>query len=345
MKTMNVMMLERIHDLSRTTTPLTPQSVPIPTPGNDEILIRVTACGVCHTELDEIEGRTPPPRFPIIPGHQVVGRVDAAGPGADRFTAGQRVGVAWINHACGHCDYCREGLENLCPAFAATGRDAHGGYAEYMTVHQEFAFPIPDRFSDVQAAPLLCAGAIGYRSMALCQMRDGQRLGLTGFGASAHLVLKMVQHLFPQSPVYVFARSAGEQAFALSLGAAWAGDTNDRPPQLLDCIIDTTPAWTPVVAALANLKPGGRVVINAIRKEVADRDVLLTLDYASHLWHEKEIKSVANVARSDVSHFLQLADRIPIIPEVEIFGLNDANRALLELKTRKIRGGKVLVMG
>jgi propanol-preferring alcohol dehydrogenase len=339
MKTMHVMMLERIHDLSRTSTPLTPQSVPIPTPGEDEILIRVTACGVCHTELDEIEGRTPPSRFPVIPGHQVVGRVAATGPGAER------VGVAWINHACGHCDFCRQGLENLCPEFAATGRDAHGGYAQYMTVHQAFAFPLPDRFSDVQAAPLLCAGAIGYRSMALCRMRDGQRLGLTGFGASAHLVLKMVRHQFPQSPVYVFARSPGEQAFARSLGAVWAGDTKDRAPQPLDCIIDTTPAWTPVVAALANLKPGGRLVINAIRKEIADRDVLLTVDYSSHLWHEKEIKSVANVARSDVSHFLQLADRIPIIPEVETFGLNDANRALMELKNRKIRGAKVLVMG
>ena len=341
---MHAMMLERIHDLSQTTKPLAPQTIPIPTPGANEILIRVTACGVCHTELDEIEGRTPPPSFPIIPGHQVVGRVDATGPGADRFPMDQRVGVAWINHACGQCDFCRDGLENLCPEFAATGRDAHGGYAEYMTVNQAFAFPIPDRFSDVQAAPLLCAGAIGYRSMALCQMRDGQRLGLTGFGASAHLVLKMVQHQFPQSSVYVFARSPNEQAFARSLGAVWAGHTKDRAPQPLDCIIDTTPAWTPVVAALENLKPGGRLVINAIRKETADRDVLLTLDYPTHLWHEKEIKSVANVARSDVSRFLQLADQIPIIPEVQTFGLNDANQALMELKNRKIRGGKVLVM-
>ena len=198
MQTMNAMMLERIHDLRQTSTPLTHQLVPIPTPGPEEILIRVAACGVCHTELDEIEGRTPPPHFPVILGHEVVGRVESTGPGADRFPVGARVGVAWINHACGRCDYCRDGLENLCAEFAATGRDAHGGYAEYMTVNQAFAFPIPDRFSDVQAAPLLCAGAIGYRSMSLCQMHDGQRLGLTGFGASAHLVLKMVKHQFPQ---------------------------------------------------------------------------------------------------------------------------------------------------
>lgn len=344
MQAMNAMMLERIHDLSQTTTPLTLKSVPIPTPGAEEILIRVAACGICHTELDEIEGRTPPPHFPVILGHEVVGRVETAGPGADRFPAGARVGVAWINHACGQCNYCNKGLENLCAEFSATGRDAHGGYAEYMTVNQAFAFPIPDRFSDVQAAPLLCAGAIGYRSMSLCQMHDGQRLGLTGFGASAHLVLKMAKHQFPNSPVFVFARSPDEQAFARSLGAVWAGHTKDRAPQRLDCIIDTTPAWTPVVAAMANLKPGGRLVINAIRKETVDREVLLTLDYASHLWHEKEIKSVANVARSDVSAFLTLADQIPLLPEVQTFDLKEANQALMELKNRKIRGGKVLVM-
>ena len=344
MNQMKALLLSRIHDLTRSDAPLELKSLPIPVPGEQEILLRVSACGVCHTELDEIEGRTPPPRFPVIPGHQVVGRVTASGPGADRFAQGRRVGVAWINRACGHCDYCREGRENLCPDFAATGRDANGGYAEYMTVHQDFAYPIPERFSDVQAAPLLCAGAIGYRSLALCGLRDGQRLGLTGFGASAHLVLKMVRHRFPASEVAVFARNPAEQAFARSLGAVWAGDTQDRAPQELDCIIDTTPAWTPVVAALKNLKPGGRLVINAIRKETADRDALLAVDYSSHLWHEKEIKSVANVARSDVRHFLELADRIPITPDVETFDLESANRALLELKNRRIRGAKVIKM-
>ena len=344
MNRMSAMMLMRIHDLNRTNAPLVPRTVSIPVPGDREILIRVKACGVCHTELDETEGRTPPPRFPVIPGHQVVGRVERTGHGATRFSIGQRVGVAWIHHACGGCDFCRDGRENLCPEFTATGRDAHGGYAQYMLVHQAFAYPIPDRFSDAQAAPLLCAGAIGYRSMALCQLRDGQRLGLTGFGASAHLVLKMVRHRFPEVQVYVFARSPEEQSFARSLGAAWAGDTKATAPQPLDHIIDTTPAWTPVVEALRNLKPGGRLVINAIRKEESDRDALLRLDYSSHLWHEKEIKSVANVARSDVSRFLELADRIPIIPEVEIFSLEAANQALMELKNSKIRGAKVLVM-
>jgi len=344
MNQMNAMMLVRIHDLNQTETPLVQQTVPIPTPGDHEILIKVAACGVCHTELDEIEGRTPPPRLPVIPGHQVVGRVQGTGAGAARFPIGQRVGVAWINRACGACDFCREGRENLCPEFVATGRDVHGGYAEYMTVQEAFAYPIPDRFSDAQAAPLLCAGAIGYRSMAFCELREGQRLGLTGFGASAHLVLKMVGYRFPGVQVYVFARSPGERAFARALGAVWAGDTTDTAPHPLDRIIDTTPAWTPVVEALRNLKPGGRLVINAIRKEAADRDAMLRLDYSSHLWHEKEIKSVANVARSDVSCFLELADRIPIIPEVETFSLHAANRALMELKNQRIRGAKVLLM-
>jgi propanol-preferring alcohol dehydrogenase len=339
------MMLEGIHDLNRTHTPLVPKTVPIPVPGPHEILIRVAACGVCHTELDEIEGRTPPPRFPVIPGHQVVGRVVASAADATRFASGQRVGVAWINRACGRCGHCRGGRENLCAQFAATGRDAHGGYAQFMTVHEDFAHRIPERFSDAEAAPLLCAGAIGYRSLALCDLHDGQHLGLTGFGASAHLVLKMVRHRFPGSSVYVFARNPAEREFARTLGAVWAGDTTAPAPAALDCIIDTTPAWTPVVAALGNLGPGGRLVINAIRKETVDQQILLKLNYADHLWHEKEIKSVANVTREDVARFLELADQIPIVPHVQTFALAAANQALMELKHNTIRGAKVLEIG
>lgn len=345
MNRMHAMMLEGIHDLNRTQAPLVLKTVPIPKPGPHEILIRVAACGVCHTELDEIEGRTPPPRFPVVPGHQVVGRVAAGAADAARFSIGQRVGVAWINRACGRCDHCRTGHENLCARFAATGRDAHGGYAEFMTVHEDFAYPIPERFSDAEAAPLLCAGAIGYRSLALCNLHDGQRLGLTGFGASAHLVLKMVRHRFPGTSVYVFARSPGEREFARALGAAWAGDTTATAPTALDCIIDTTPAWTPVVAALGSLGPGGRLVINAIRKETTDQKALLQLNYADHLWHEKEIKSVANVTREDVARFLALADQIPIVPQVQTYALAAANQALMELKHKNIRGAKVLEIG
>ncbi len=251
------------------------------------------------------------------------------------------MGVAWIYTACGHCRFCLSGQENLCPAFAATGRDADGGYAEYMTVPAAFAYPIPDVFSDQEAAPLLCAGAIGYRSLRLTGLTNSQRLGLTGFGASAHLVLKMAKHRFPASDVYVFARSADERAFAKELGAAWAGDTQDRAPAPLHSIIDTTPAWTPVVEALANLEPGGRLVINAIRKE-GDRSPLLSLDYPLHLWQEKEIKSVANITRSDVTEFLALAAEMQLKPTVQCFSLERANEALLEMKAGKIRGAKVL---
>jgi len=230
----------------------------------------------------------------------------------------------------------------LCKEFKATGQDANGGYAEYMTVKEDFAFPIPDEFSDVHAAPLLCAGAIGYRSLRLTGIKDGQSLGLTGFGASAHLVLKMVRHKYPKTKVFVFARSEKERIFARELGAVWAGDTGDESPERLDSIIDTTPAWKPVVEALKNLKSSGRLVINAIRKEEKDKDYLLKLDYPLHLWMEKEIKSVANVASRDVSEFLELAAKIPIKPEIQEFSLEEANTALLELKERKIRGAKVL---
>jgi propanol-preferring alcohol dehydrogenase len=252
--------------------------------------------------------------------------------------------VAWIFSSCGKCQYCLEGNDNLCDDFKATGRDAHGGYAEYMTVPDSSIFPIPEVFSDAEAAPLLCAGAIGYRSLKLTGLRNGQSLGLTGFGASAHLVLKMAIFCYPDSKILVFARSEKEREFAMELGAAWAGDTTDSPPYLLDSIIDTTPVWKPVIEALKCLKPGGRLVINAIRKEEIDKEVLLHLNYERHLWMEKEIKTVANVARNDVKEFLDLAGAIPIKPDFQEYELEEANVALMELKQRKIRGAKVLRM-
>jgi propanol-preferring alcohol dehydrogenase len=342
---MKAMVLKGITRFSDNKSPLAMADIPDPVPGDHEILVKVSACGVCHTELDEIEGRTPPPAFPIIPGHEIVGTVVDAGMHAHRFKRGDRVGIGWIHSACGKCPHCRSGNENICPFFRATGRDAHGGYAEYTTVHEDFAYPVPDVFSDGEAAPLLCAGAIGYRSLRLAAMEDGQNLGLTGFGASAHLVLKMARHLFPSSQVYVFARNKSEQAFARELGAVWAGDTADEAPEKLRSIIDTTPAWKPVVEALKNLEPGGRLVINAIRKEDRDKDYLLNLDYPAHLWLEKEIKSVANVARKDIDEFLTLAARIPIKPHVELYALSEANTALADLIAGKIRGGKVLSIG
>jgi len=333
---MRAMILERTTTLSEDAAPLRLVRLPEPEPAAHEIRIRVSVCGVCHTELDEIEGRTAPPAFPVVPGHEVVGHVDRAGPGATRYKPGDRVGVGWIYHSSGAPD------ENLSPAFKATGRDAMGGYAEFMTVHENYAYPIPEAFSDAEAAPLLCAGAVGYRALKLTGMRDGHLLGLTGFGGSAHLLLQVVKHVFPSARVFVFARSPEQQQFARELGAEWAGATDARAPQPLDAVIDTTPAWRPVLEALRNLKPGGRLVINAIRKENADREVMGCINYREHLWMEKEIKTVANVTSRDFAEFLPLAANVPLKPEVQLYPLEDANRALIELKYGNVRGAKVL---
>ncbi len=330
------MLLESLGDVAPAHPPLKLVQHPEPTPNPGEVLIKVTCCAVCHTELDEIEGRTKPPRLPVILGHQVVGVV------AEGENQGQRAGVAWIASACGECDFCKNGRENLCPQFKATGRDVDGGYAEYMKVRAEFAHPIPESFTDSEAAPLLCAGAIGYRSLKLSKLKDGQSLGLMGFGGSNHLVLKLAKYKFPNSDIFVFSRNPSEREFALSLGAAWAGAIDESPPGALDAVIDTTPVWGPDMEALRRLKAGGRLVINAIRKEEKDKEVLLQLDYPSQVWMEKEIKSVANVTRADVREFLSLAAEAGVKPEFQEYGLEDANTALIELKQGKIRGAKVL---
>ncbi len=339
---MKAMVLNELCNLEENPAPLELMELPDPVPAENEILVKISVCGVCHTELDEIEGRTPPPHLPIIPGHQVVGRIEATGSRVNAFKIGDRVGIAWIYSACGRCAFCLTGNENLCPDFKATGRDVNGGYAQYMTVPQGFAYRIPEAFTDTEAAPLLCAGAIGYRSLRLTGLQDGQNLGLSGFGASGHLVLKMVRHRYPRTKVFVFARDAQERTFSLELGAVWAGEVAEESPEKLHCIIDTTPAWEPVVAALKNLESGGRLVINAIRKEERDKDSLLRIAYPTHLWLEKEIKSVANVSRRDVSEFLALAAEMGIRPEVQEFTLAEANEALVELKTKRVRGAKVL---
>lgn len=341
---MRAMVLNKLAPLHENPHPLELMSLPVPVLGDRDLLLKVAVCGVCHTELDEIEGRTPPSKLPLIPGHQVVGTIEQTGREVTHYRNGERVGVAWIYASCGDCDYCKAGLENLCSHFRATGRDADGGYAEYMVVPALSVYRIPDIFTDAQAAPLLCAGAIGYRSLQLSNPASGMRLGLTGFGASGHLVLKMVRYRFPDIEVYVFARNPREREFAQELGAVWAGDTAAASPRKLNAIIDTTPVWRPVVEALQNLAPGGRLVINAIRKEDGDKEKLLQLDYAEHLWMEKEIKSVANICRRDVIEFLALAKDMQMQPVVEEFPLEEANRALYELKTGKIRGAKVLVI-
>ncbi len=336
---MRAMVINRVSPVLQGTTPLQLVNLPVPEPAAGELRVRVATCGVCHTELDEIEGRTPPPHFPVVPGHEIVGRVDKLGAGAQRYRIGDRAGIGWIHSSSGAAD------ENLDPAFKATGRDVNGGYAEYLTVPEAYTYPIPEIFSDQEAAPLLCAGGVGYRALKLTGIRDGDSLGLTGFGGSAHIVLQLARHLYPHSRLYVFARDPQARRFARDLGADWAGETQERPPDLLHAVIDTTPAWLPVIAALGVLRPGGRLVINAIRKEDGDKRQLLELSYQHHLWLEKEIKTVANVTHTDLAEFLPIAAQIPIRPEVSTYALEQANEALVDLKHRPVRGAKVLQIG
>ncbi len=336
---MKAMLLKRIASFQDNPEPLMSVDIPVPEPAADEVLIRINACGVCHTELDEIEGRTPPSELPMIPGHEVIGRVAGKGDRVAKLEVGDRVGVGWIFKSTGDDD------ENISSEFIATGRDANGGYAEYMTVHERYAYRIPDCFTDYEAAPLLCAGSVGYRALKLTNMRNGDILGLTGFGASGHLVLQLARYLYPKSPVYVFARSPEERKFAIELGAAWAGNTDDKPSEQPHAIIDTTPAWRPVLAALKCLRPGGRLVINAIRKEDADKSLMAAIDYAEHLWQEKELKTVANVTSHDIKAFLEIAAEAGIRPEVQVYPLNQANKALRELRAGDVRGAKVLAIG
>jgi propanol-preferring alcohol dehydrogenase len=336
---MKAMLLNRIAPMDRNAEPLTLAEIPRPEPAHDEVLIKISACGVCHTELDEIEGRAPPLSLPIVPGHQVIGRVVERGDGVTGLKIGDRVGVGWIFKSTGADD------ENVSDQFVATGRDVNGGYAEFMAVHENYAYPIPDCYSDYEAAPLLCAGSVGYRALKLTDLKNGEILGLTGFGGSGHLVLQMARYLYPDSPIYVFARQVQEQQFALDLGASWAGSTGDQPPDLLHAIIDTTPAWNPVIAALKCLRPGGRLVINAIRKEDSDKSVMASIDYKEHLWNEKSLRTVANVTRNDIISFLEIAAKAEFRPETEIYSLEDANKALQELRAGKIRGAKVLRIG
>ncbi len=337
-KTMRAMVLRSIVSLTDEDAPLDLVDLPIPEPRAGEVRIQIAACGVCHTEMDEIEGRTAPPRLPIVLGHQIVGCVERLGKGVTKLKEGDRVGVGWIHSSSGKVD------ENLSLEFVATGRDVNGGYAEYTTVSEDYAYAIPNCFTDAEAAPLLCAGAVGYRALRLTNLQDGQSLGFTGFGGSAHLVLQVARHRFPNSPIYVFARNPQQQEFARRLGAAWAGNTTDRAPEKLHAIIDTTPAWRPMVEALANLRPGGRLVINAIRKEDADKEVLGELSYHDHLWLEREIKTVANITHHDIQEFLPVAASMAIKPEIATYRLEEANRAVVELKRHRTTGAKVLLV-
>jgi alcohol dehydrogenase, propanol-preferring len=338
---MRAMVLREAHPIEAGgKKPLELVDLPVPAIAPDQLLIKVSVCGICHTEIDEIEGRLVPPEFPIVPGHEIVGRVHAVGSEVRKVRPGDRVGVAWIHSACGRCPFCERGDENLCDDFRATGLHAHGGYAEYTVVSENFAYAIPETFRDPEAAPLLCAGVIGYRALRLSGIKSGEVLGLYGFGASAHIAIQVAKHR--GCKVFVFTREGQKdhQNLALKLGADWVGVTGEIPPQRLRCAIDFTPVGEPVREALRVLEKGGRVVINAIRKV----NPIPELDYAQLLWHEREIKSVANVARQDALEFLPLAAQIGIKPEVLEFPLEQANDALLLLKQGKMRGAGVLRM-
>ncbi|MFC1737923.1 zinc-dependent alcohol dehydrogenase family protein [Planctomycetota bacterium] len=318
--------------------PLQTAELEIPEPEDNQILVKVSVCGACHTDLDEAEGRLIPTLQPVVPGHQVVGTVCDKGKGVTKFHIGERVGVTWLYWACGKCSFCRTGQENLCISAKWTGKDAHGGYAEYMVIGEDFAYPIPNNFSDSQAAPLLCAGVIGYRTFRLAEISEGDSIGLVGFGASAHIVIQIIQHKFPDNPVFVFTKTAQHAELAKGLGASWTGRSGDEPPQKLNKIMDFTPVGECVRDALRVLERGGRLVINAIRKETP----VPALDYDEYLWLEKEIKSVANVTRKDAEQFLRLAAEIRITPTVEEFPLTEANEVLIKIKHSKLRAAAVL---
>jgi len=330
---MKAMVLKEISPIEKE--PLMMTDLPDPVPKPKEILVKISACGICHTELDEIEGRLPP-TIPIVLGHQIVGRVKRLGSGATQFSLGDRVGIAWIHSACGECSFCKTGKENLCLQFQGTGCHTHGGYAQYTTVSEDFAYLIPERFSDAEATPLLCAGAIGYRDLILSGIKKGETLGLYGFGASAHIVIQVATHWGCE--IFVLTRSEEHRDLAKKLGASWAGRPEDEPPKKLHCAIDFTPVGETVLHALKALEKGGRLILAVIRK----RNPIPPLDYARLLWDEKEIKSVANITRRDAQEFLPLAAKIPIIPEFQEFKLEEANQALNLLKKGKIQGAGVL---
>lgn len=315
--------------------PLVLSDVPDPHPAPGQIRLRVRTCGVCHTDLHTVEGELQAPRFPLIPGHQIVGVVDAAAPGVTRFRPGERLGVAWLAWTCGECELCCQGLENLCPQARFTGLHVNGGYAQYAVVDQNFAYHIPQAFSDINAAPLLCAGIIGYRSLRACGIRPGGRLGLYGFGASAHIAIQVACYWGCQ--VYVFSRGDEHRRLAEELGAVWTGSAEDAPPSPLDASVTFAPSGRLVPLALSHLRPGGTLAINAVYMSP-----IPMLRYEL-IYGERLLRSVANFTRQDASEFLQLAQEIPIRTEVQAFPLSEANAALRLLKVGQIRGSAVLV--
>jgi alcohol dehydrogenase, propanol-preferring len=329
---MRAMVLDRPRLVDES--PLALRGLPMPTPAPGEIRVRVHCCGLCHTDLHTVEGDLRLPKLPVVPGHQIVGTVDAIGNGVNAFKEGDRVGIPWLHSTCGKCEYCRRGLENLCESAQFTGYHVDGGYAEYATVNESYAYPIPKVFSDENAAPLLCAGIIGYRAYRQSGIARGQRLGLYGFGASAHLVLQFARHLGCE--VYVFTRAAAHRDLASSLGAAWVGAAEDAESHSLDAAIIFAPAGSLIPHALRALRKAGSLVLAGITMSAIPQ-----MDYAL-IYHERTIRSVANSTRQDAREFLELAADVPLQTEIQVFNLEQANLALQALKKSEIKGAGVL---
>ena len=310
---------------------------PVPVPGRHEVLVRVRACGVCRTDLHVIDGELPPHREEIVPGHEVVGEVVGRGEGARRFAPGTRIGIPWLGRACGHCPYCRAQRENLCDEPLFTGYDRDGGYAEYALADERFCFALPEHLDDLHAAPLLCAGLIGFRTWRLAGGTAARRIGLWGFGAAAHIVCQLA--VGQGQEVHAFTRpgDAVGQAFARSLGAAWAGSSAERPPQALDAALIFAPAGPLVPAALATVRKGGVVVCGGIH--MSD---IPAFPYAL-LWGEREVRSVANLTRADGEDFFALLERVPVRTHVQPFALADANAAVEAVRAGRLEGAAVLV--
>lgn len=318
--------------------PLRQVELPIPEPGEAEVLVRVSVCAVCRTDLHVIEGELPDPALPLTPGHQAVGRVERCGSGCTRFRPGDRVGIAWLRHTCGACEHCRSGRENLCPGSLYTGYHADGGYADYAVVHEDFAYEIPDRFDDAEAAPLLCAGIIGYRALHRAAVPPGGRLALYGFGSSAHVVIQLAVHRGYE--VHVSTRGEGHRALAAELGAAWTGDAYDLPPVPVDGAIIFAPVGAMVPVALRAVGPGGTVVSAGIHMSAIPE-----MSYEESVFHEKVLTSVEANTREDGRELLAEAAEIPIRPRVTTFPLEEANEALVQLKQDGFDGTAVLAIG
>jgi len=333
LKTMLAMQLAKPRPVQQR--PLVPVELPVPVPGPGQVLLRVLACGLCHTDLHTIEGELPLPGLPLVPGHQIVGRVEEMGERVDRFAVGQRVGVPWLHQSCGHCRYCLRGDENLCDQGRFTGFHLDGGYAQYALAVADYAYPIPPGFTDCAAAPLLCAGIIGYRSLCRSGIKPGGRLGLYGFGASAHVAIQIARHW--DCDVFVFTRSREHRLLARELGAKWTGISDDKPPEKLDGAVIFAPAGRLVADALRVLDKGATVALAGIYMTPIPQ-----LDYMRDLYHERTISSVTASTRRDAEDLLDLAGQIPIRTEVETFPLEKVNEALLALKESRIRGAGVL---